>query len=77
MSPKITGGELGSRKLKSPKGMNVRPTPGRVKESLFSILLPRIAGANVLDLFAGPLDIEIAVWPTPLRYAPSATFPNL
>jgi 16S rRNA (guanine966-N2)-methyltransferase len=33
--------------------MNVRPTPGRVKESLFSILLPRIEGANVLDLFAG------------------------
>ena len=53
MSPKITGGALNSRKLKSPKGMNVRPTPGRVKESLFSILLPRIADANVLDLFAG------------------------
>jgi 16S rRNA (guanine966-N2)-methyltransferase len=31
----------------------VRPTPGRVKESLFSILLPRIEGARVLDLFAG------------------------
>jgi len=53
LSPKITGGELGSRKLRSPKGMNVRPTPGRVKESLFSILMHRIDGANVLDLFAG------------------------
>jgi len=53
MSPKISGGSLGSRKLKSPKGMNVRPTPGRVKESLFSILMHRIDGANVLDLFAG------------------------
>ncbi|HUN30306.1 MAG TPA: 16S rRNA (guanine(966)-N(2))-methyltransferase RsmD [Alphaproteobacteria bacterium] len=53
MSPKITGGELGSRKLKSPKGMSVRPTPGRVKESLFSILMGRIEGATVLDLFAG------------------------
>ena len=51
--PKITGGALGSRKLKSPKGMNVRPTPGRVKESLFSILVHRIEGARVLDLFAG------------------------
>ncbi len=51
--PKITGGALGSRKLKSPKGMNVRPTPGRVKESLFSILMNRIEGARVLDLFAG------------------------
>lgn len=51
--PKITGGNLGSRKLKSPKGMNVRPTPGRVKESLFSILQPRIEGSRFLDLFAG------------------------
>jgi 16S rRNA (guanine966-N2)-methyltransferase len=53
VSPKITGGDLGSRKLKSPKGMNVRPTPGRVKESLFSILIHRLEGARVLDLFAG------------------------
>ncbi len=53
MSPKITGGTLGSRKLKSPKGGNVRPTPGRVKESLFSILMNRIEGARMLDLFAG------------------------
>jgi 16S rRNA (guanine966-N2)-methyltransferase len=51
--PKITGGNLGSRKLKSPKGMNVRPTPGRVKESLFSILQTRIAGSRFLDLYAG------------------------
>lgn len=51
--PKITGGNLGSRKLKSPKGMNVRPTPGRVKESLFSILQTRIEGARFLDLYAG------------------------
>ena len=51
--PKITGGNLGSRKLKSPKGITVRPTPGRVKESLFSILAPRIEGARFLDLFAG------------------------
>ncbi|HEY1884132.1 MAG TPA: 16S rRNA (guanine(966)-N(2))-methyltransferase RsmD [Candidatus Cybelea sp.] len=51
--PKITGGSLGSRKLRSPKGTQVRPTPGRVKESLFSILMNRLDGARVLDLFAG------------------------
>jgi 16S rRNA (guanine966-N2)-methyltransferase len=51
--PKITGGSLGSRKLRSPKGTQVRPTPGRVKESLFSILIHRLDGARVLDLFAG------------------------
>jgi 16S rRNA (guanine966-N2)-methyltransferase len=53
MTPRITSGSLGSRKLKSPKGMQVRPTPGRVKESLFSILADRVEGATVLDLFAG------------------------
>jgi 16S rRNA (guanine966-N2)-methyltransferase len=51
--PRITGGSLGSRKLRSPKGLHVRPTPGRVKESLFSILAHRLEGARVLDLFAG------------------------
>lgn len=44
---------MGSRKLKSPKGLNVRPTPGRVKESLFAILAPRMEGARFLDLYAG------------------------
>ena len=53
MSPRISGGSLSSRKLRSPKGTNVRPTPGRVKESLFSILAGRLEGARVLDLFAG------------------------
>jgi 16S rRNA (guanine966-N2)-methyltransferase len=53
VSPRITGGSLGSRKLRSPKGLHVRPTPGRVKESLFSILSERIVGARVLDLFSG------------------------
>ena len=51
--PRITGGSLGSRKLRSPKGTQVRPTPGRVKESLFSILVHRLEGARVLDLFSG------------------------
>jgi 16S rRNA (guanine966-N2)-methyltransferase len=53
VAPRITGGSLGSRKLRSPKGSHVRPTPGRVKESLFSILMNRLEGARVLDLFAG------------------------
>lgn len=51
--PKITGGNLRSRKLGSPKGTSVRPTPGRVKESLFSILAQQIEGASFLDLFSG------------------------
>lgn len=31
----------------------MRPTPDRVRESIFSILGPRVAGATVLDLFSG------------------------
>ena len=31
----------------------MRPTPGRVKESLFAILAPRLEGMRFLDLFSG------------------------
>jgi len=56
----ITGVAKGS-KLKAPKGLDVRPTADRVKESIFNILanmeLPierdALIGAEVLDLFAG------------------------
>jgi 16S rRNA (guanine966-N2)-methyltransferase len=50
---RVSGGELRSRVIRSPHGAEVRPTPGRVKEALFSILGERIAGARVLDLYAG------------------------
>ena len=36
-----------------PKGLNVRPTADRVKESIFSILGDVVEMARVLDLFAG------------------------
>lgn len=48
----ITGRARGVR-LKAPKGMATRPTSDRVKESLFSILTPFVAGREVLDIFAG------------------------
>ncbi|MBV9440447.1 MAG: 16S rRNA (guanine(966)-N(2))-methyltransferase RsmD [Candidatus Eremiobacteraeota bacterium] len=49
----ISGGTLRSRRVPSPPGRAVRPTPGRVKEALFSILGERVANARVLDLYAG------------------------
>jgi len=49
----ITGGTLRSRRVATPPGRDVRPTPSRVKEALFSILGDRVDGARVLDLFAG------------------------
>jgi 16S rRNA (guanine966-N2)-methyltransferase len=36
-----------------PKGDRVRPTPDRVRETLFNWLAARVEGARVLDLFAG------------------------
>ena len=50
---RLTGGALRSRSVRTPSGRAVRPTPARVKEALFSILSERVAGAAVLDLFAG------------------------
>ncbi len=49
----ITGGTLRSRRVSTPPGRDVRPTPARVKEALFSILGARVGEARVLDLFAG------------------------
>ncbi len=49
----ITGGTLRSRRVPTPSGRDVRPTPARVKEALFSILGDRVDDARVLDLFAG------------------------
>lgn len=50
---RVIGGEFRSRVLKSLPGLDVRPTPDRMRESLFSILAPRIGGAVFLDLYAG------------------------
>lgn len=49
----ITGGTLRSRRVSTPPGRDVRPTPAKVKEALFSILGERVDAARVLDLFAG------------------------
>jgi 16S rRNA (guanine(966)-N(2))-methyltransferase RsmD len=46
--------------LAAPRGEELRPTTGRVREALFSLLGGRIAGAEVVDLCcgAGALGIE-------------------
>jgi 16S rRNA (guanine966-N2)-methyltransferase len=50
---RIIGGRHRGRRLRFPPGVEIRPTPDRVRETLFNWLQPRIAGARVLDLFAG------------------------
>jgi 16S rRNA (guanine(966)-N(2))-methyltransferase RsmD len=48
---RVAGGEARGRRLKAPKG--IRPTQGMVKEAIFNLIGPGIAGVHVLDLFAG------------------------
>ena len=50
---RITGGSFRGRVLKVPKSDAIRPTQDRVREALFGILAPEVAGADFLDLFAG------------------------
>lgn len=50
---RITGGQAARRILRVPKGMDVRPTPDRVKQAVFNSLGGRILDARVLELFAG------------------------
>ena len=50
---KIIGGEFGGRRLKVPRDSRVRPSGERIRAAWFSILLPRLPGTAVVDLFAG------------------------
>lgn len=50
---RVIAGEFRSRRLKSLAGLDTRPTPDRLRESLFSILEPQIKGAVFVDAYAG------------------------
>src|ERR1700712_674091 len=50
---RIIGGQWRSRRLSFPDAPGLRPTPDRVRETLFNWLAPYIEGAKVLDPFAG------------------------
>ena len=50
---RIVGGRLGGRRLAAPRDSRVRPTADRVREAWMSIVAPELAGARILDLFAG------------------------
>jgi 16S rRNA (guanine966-N2)-methyltransferase len=50
---RIIAGRWKSRRLRSPRGRDVRPTTDRVREAWMSALGGSVSGATVLDLFAG------------------------
>lgn len=52
-SVRIIGGEWRRRQLRFPDALGLRPTPDRVRETLFNWLGQSLDGLSCLDLFAG------------------------
>jgi 16S rRNA (guanine966-N2)-methyltransferase len=50
---RVIAGTYRSRVLKSVKGLSLRPTSDRLRETLFNVLGPEVAGSRFVDLFAG------------------------
>ncbi|MFD1471429.1 16S rRNA (guanine(966)-N(2))-methyltransferase RsmD [Companilactobacillus mishanensis] len=50
---KVVSGAFGGLNLKPVPGKNTRPTSGKVKEAMFSMITPYFNGGIALDLFAG------------------------
>ena len=50
---RIIGGQWRGRRLRFPDAEGLRPTPGRVRETLFNWLGQDLSGLSCLDLFAG------------------------
>jgi 16S rRNA (guanine966-N2)-methyltransferase len=50
---RIISGTYKGRRLKTPAGLEVRPTSDRLRETLFNILTPTVRGSRFLDLCAG------------------------
>jgi len=50
---RVIAGIYRSRILKSLKGLALRPTSNRLRETLFNVLGPAVVGARFVDVFAG------------------------
>jgi 16S rRNA (guanine966-N2)-methyltransferase len=68
---RIIGGRLRGSRLEVPVVAGLRPTPDRLRETLFNWLAPWIDGARCLDLFAGTGALGIEAWS---RQASAVTF---
>ena len=50
---RIIGGEWRGRRIRFPARGGIRPTPDRVRETLFNWLAAAVPGSRCLDVFAG------------------------
>lgn len=56
---RVIAGTARSLPLKTPEGMDTRPTTDRIKETLFNMLQTRIPGSVFVDMFSGSGGIGI------------------
>ncbi len=66
---RVIAGELRSRRLKGVPGLATRPTPDRLRETLFDILAPRITDTVFLDAYAGTGAVGIEALSRGARHA--------
>lgn len=66
---RVIAGTARSLRLKTPEGMDTRPTTDRIKETLFNMLQPYLGGAVFVDLFSGSGGIGIEALSRGARHA--------
>lgn len=66
---RVIAGTARSLRLKTPIGMDTRPTTDRIKETLFNMLQPHIPGAVFIDLYSGSGGIGIEALSRGARHA--------
>jgi 16S rRNA (guanine966-N2)-methyltransferase len=66
---RVIGGRFRSRRLKTLPGFDVRPTPDRLRETLFNVLAPEIESVVFLDAYAGSGAVGIEALSRGARHA--------
>ena len=66
---RVIAGKARSLRLKTPEGMDTRPTTDRIKETLFNMLMPYLPDAVFVDLFSGSGGIGIEALSRGARHA--------
>lgn len=66
---RVIAGTARSLRLKTPEGMDTRPTTDRIKETLFNMLQPYLPDAVFIDLYSGSGGIGIEALSRGARYA--------
>ncbi len=66
---RVIAGTARSLRLKTPEGMDTRPTTDRIKETLFNMLQPYLPDAVFIDLYSGSGGIGIEALSRGARHA--------